>query len=121
MKKYNVEISRTDEYEIHFDQEIWTSEYLAEWSKYFTDVEYLEDMAIHVAHSMISNGEDHGRHEGFGYIRIQRSNGHVLVFHRKNRETGEIEQVPDADFCDGLLVKIITSDDDYETNVNPIN
>lgn len=45
MKKFKCTVTREYEYEIEFDENVWTDEELKEWSSVFTDVDNLQELA----------------------------------------------------------------------------
>ena len=45
IRKFKCEVTSTSEYEIEFDDEVWNEEELRNWSKVFTDVGDLSELA----------------------------------------------------------------------------
>ncbi len=106
MKKYNVVITRTDEYEIEVDENVWNDAELADWSRVFYKVTSQRDIADDLAGRIMSQG-----HEGFieGY-------GHVKVFYKSGNQAHPYHE----GYCKGISVKLISEDENYESEVKEI-
>ena len=116
MKKYNVQAIRTDEYEIEIDENVWTDEKLKAWSEVFSDCEDTEDLAEHLSSLLLGLGYERFL-EGFGYVYTENQFGEKLSqYHYDNN--GKLVKV--TDFAEGIKVKIITMDDDYDYEVDEI-
>lgn len=118
MKKFNVTVTRVDEYEIEVDENIWNEKELKEWEKSFFPVNDQKDLAKILAGSVMKLGSDHGFIEGFGYVRMKRKSGDLMSHFRSGKKG--IEQVPDDEYDKGLSVRIIDEDDDYEYDIEEI-
>ena len=74
MKKFIVEVTRTDKYTIELDENIINEEWLKGYSKFFRDVDSLEEIAEILAKRVACN-PDEDFMEGFGYVK---QNGALL-------------------------------------------
>ena len=116
IKKYTVEVTRVDEYEIEIDDSIFTDEVIAEWSESFfpTDEDSrLEDYVKHLAESLTHQGIQEGI-EGFGFIKQKYHSMEegALLF-----QTYQGKKLTEEDYSEGLFVNIISHKDDYETEI----
>jgi len=110
MKKFKIEVIRTDFYEVEVDENIWTKEELKKWSNVFYPAENQKELAENLANSIMRLGSDYGFIEGFGYVKTFRCDGSQ----RKHFEG--LKEVPDDKYANGISIKIINENDDYEIN-----
>jgi hypothetical protein len=111
LKKFTVEVTRTDEYEIEIDTDVWNQERIDQYSKSFSEVEDIDDIVMEVARC-ISHQDKNAFIEGFGFIKQK--------WHRS--EPGDLNtqyssgftKVKDDEYDQGLLVNIIAYADEYE-------
>lgn len=97
IKKINVQIIRTDDYTIEFDDEVFTEDFLKEWSSVFHEVENLEELAKAVAFQQMRFGN--GFKEGFGHVTID----------GKKYYPNEYEN-----FAKGINIVINSEDNDFD-------
>lgn len=77
MKKFKCTVTREYEYEIEFDENVWTEDELKDWSRYFTNVSDLEDLAEELA--LRKTKYDAGEFiEGFGIPMINGEKPYVF-------------------------------------------
>lgn len=112
MKKFKIEVIRTDEFEVEIDETVWDKEALKDWSSVFWTVESAEELAHSVAEAVSRNGSQSNFIEGFGNIKTLYRDGAEKTKYRKD-ENGE--WVKDNDYANGITIRIISEDDDYET------
>ena len=114
LKKFTVEVTRTDEYEIEIDTDVWNEELIKQFNDTIYESENDEDIAKHLAMSISSQGKGEWM-EGFGYVKQR--------FHRM--EKGELfdqykslrVKVTDDDYSPGLKVEINAYDEDLVAEV----
>ena len=113
--RYNVEVTRVDEYEIAIDDSVWTEEKIQEWSSHFYKAKGKKDFIGHLAKS-ISHEDNTGEGmEGFGYVKQRHSiseEGDLI-----NQYTEKRVKVTEEDYTEGLSVIIINHKEDYETEI----
>lgn len=102
---------RTDEYEIQIDENIWNAEALADYSKVFSPIDSIQELAEHLAFSLLRFGSDHGFIEGFGYVKMYRKNNSPIKHFRSGGE------VPETEYAKGISAKILSEDDDYDFEI----
>jgi len=117
IKKYRVEVVRTDEYEIEIDDAIYTDEFIEQWSESFQDTDEesrTEDFVKHLAGSITCNGKAQGL-EGFGYIKqsIHSCDGELEL----SQYSSGLKRIPEEEFSPGIKVEIINYDEDYEIEI----
>lgn len=66
MKRFAVEVARTDNYIIEFDENVINEEWMAEYREYFTNLTTLEQHAENLAWNKAVNGD--GFFEGYGNV-----------------------------------------------------
>lgn len=109
MKKFNVEVSRIDEYIVEIDETVWNEEFLAEWAETFFEFDDLEDLAKHISFLFLRFG--HGEFfEGFGHIETYRAGSDTPI--RQFKGSSKVEK-----FCPGIRVTIICEDNDFDYSV----
>ena len=116
IKKYKVEVVRTDEYEILIDDSIFTDEYIEHWSETFFDTDEdnrLEDFVKHLANG-ISYDDKAKALEGFGHIKQRHCSmnpGNLFTqYNSKSKITAE-------EYTPGIMVTINAYADNYETEI----
>ncbi|MRX40600.1 hypothetical protein GJU43_15035 [Flavobacterium sp. LC2016-23] len=117
IKKYTVEVTRVDEYQIEIDDAIYTDDVIEQWSESFYETEEdtrQEDFVKHLAKAMTSGGIKEGL-EGFGYVKQKHDNmeaGNLLT-----QYTSQSKKVTEEEYSPGLFVNIINHDNDYDTEI----
>ncbi|MBC7847233.1 MAG: hypothetical protein H7Y10_12150 [Flavobacterium sp.] len=117
LKKYKVEVTRVDEYEIEIDDALWTNERIAEWSESFFETDYnnrQEDFVKHLAESLTHQGIKEGI-EGFGHVKQKyhsMEEGDLLTQYYDG-----LKKITEDNYTEGLFVNIISHKDDYETEI----
>lgn len=106
MKKFEVEVSRIDEYIIEIDETIWTEERLKVFAEVFYSFDDLEELAKHISFSLMRFGTE-SFHEGFGFFETYREGRNVPI---KQFYNGEMV----SEFCKGIKVTIVTEDDEFD-------
>lgn len=117
IKKYKVEVIRTDEYEIEIDDSIWTDEQIEQWSLMFyetNDDSRQEDFVKHLSEAITTNGLRDGM-EGFGFVKQKYKNDEEDDFLIQHNNLGE--RIREENFTPGILVNIISYNDGYETEI----
>lgn len=117
IKKYKVEVIRTDEYEIEIDDSIWTDEQIEQWSLMFyktNDDSRQEDFVKHLAEAITTNGLRYGM-EGFGFVKQKYKNDKEDDFLIQHNNLGE--RIREENFTPGILVNIISYNDGYDTEI----
>lgn len=109
MDKFKIVVTRNDEYEISIDPSVWSQDELKSWSNVFHDVETREELARSLGQTMARLGSDYGFFEGFGYVKQLRADGSE----RK-------QSVDSGKFSKGLLVKVISEDEEIEVDSEKI-
>lgn len=110
-QSFEVEVVRTDLYRIELDPEIINDEWMADWSRVFHYVDSHEDVLKAVASTIMRNGLFADFYEGFGYLKIKMSDGTI----RRPLKNGN--PIEEKDMCQGIIVKSIDHDDNYEYNI----
>lgn len=117
MKKYNINVIRTDEYEIEIDENIWTAEALESWNSAFGGCDDLKALAQHLSLMLLRFGYERFL-EGFGYVYVVNENGVKLSQYERD-DKGEWKIV--TDFAPGIKVRIIQEDDDYDCEIEELS
>jgi hypothetical protein len=103
MEKFEVEVIRTDKYQVEFDENIINAEWMENYRKYFTDIFNLKDHSQNIAQAYCRTSNLFI--EGYGDIKI---NGSV---------SWNFEGDPDSI---GINIKIISEDDDIDTTTKEV-
>ena len=120
IKKYTVEVTRVDEYEIEIDDSIWTDKRISSWSEGFFETDEdsrQEDFAKNLAKSM-THQDIQEFLEGFGYVKQKyhsMEEGDLLY------QSEGFTKISDADYTEGIIVNIISHKDEYETEILTTN
>lgn len=114
IKKYNVEVVRTDEYEIEVDETIWTQEAIDLWSETFFEAENVDDLVKYLSEAL-SQKEEPGYMEGFGFVKQKYAGNEDSPFVIQTRNEKYIVQ--DHEYTNGLVVNIISKKDQIESEV----
>ena len=109
MEKFTVTIIRTDEYEVHIDETVWTPEELKSWSKVFFDAPTPKEFAEYLAGAVMREGSGQGFMEGFGNVKQLNSNGDL-----KRQSGKDWKPLTEDEYTKGLLVRIVSEDSDYD-------
>ena len=117
LKKFRVEVVRTDEYEIEIDDSVYTDEFIEQWSESFQDTEEdsrQQDFVKHLAGSITCTGKKEFL-EGFGFIKQR--------FHSMDTDdfltqySKGFTKVTEEEYSPGIKVEIINYDEDYEIEI----
>lgn len=111
MQKFNIKVTREDEFNISICPKIWDAEALKIWSKVFHEVDTTEELAVILSHNISKNGYD-GFHEGFGYLAVKLKDGYQLT--QFKTVNGDFRKCEPGDYCKGVEVEILTYNDDYD-------
>jgi len=117
IKKYTVEVTRVDEYEIEIDDSLYTDEFIEQWSLSFYETDEdsrQEDFVKHLASGLTSGGIKSGL-EGFGYVKqkyASQADNEILT-----QYSSGFKKVTEEEYSPGLFVKINQYDDDYQTEI----
>jgi hypothetical protein len=117
IKKYIVEVVRTDEYEIEIDDSIWTDNAIGDWSEYFFETEEdnrQEEFVKHLAESITSQGIGESI-EGFGYVKQKPHLSKTDDFPEQCSPDGKI--IVQDQYTLGLSVSIISYDKDLKSEI----
>lgn len=113
--KFKVTVTRTDEYVIEVDETIWTPEEIKGWAKTFYPADDPEDIAKHLAGTIMYEGSGNGFMEGFGYVKTFRSDGSL------KHQTGEgFKKLTEDQYTKGLSVTPLIENDDFEYEIEEI-
>ena len=107
MQKFRVELTRTDEFEIEIDEEIFNEKELKNWSDVFHTVDNLQEFVVYLVELMARFGLENF-HEGFGKL------------HRVNSAGKSLDYLDEGEYIKGILVKIISEDSQCETDCTEI-
>lgn len=115
--RYNVEVTRVDEYEIHIDDAIWTEEEIKKWSNTFQDAKKPKHIVDHLAKAITNHGIAEGM-EGFGYVKQKHCRMPNGDFY--SQQTAFLEKIKESDYTKGLSVIVIQHNEDYESEINKL-
>lgn len=107
MKKFQVQVTRIDEYEIEIDENIINDEWIKNFESYMWDVDEdwpHEDLAKHIGQMRARFGS-HQFIEGFGYIPAE----HEYVLDKEKESLAE-----------GFKMKVISEDEEIEIDAREI-
>lgn len=108
---FKTDVIRTDSYEITIDEKEWNEQKLAEFSRYFHKVKSTKEIAAAISFSLMRKGAGQFL-EGFGHIKTLKKDDTEMVQFIQN-----FRKVEEADYCSGIIVKVISVDEDIETEV----
>src|ERR1044072_6890973 len=103
MAKFNITLTRIDEYEVHVDETIWTPDKITEWASYFYPTSDAEELAKHLSLAVMNEGSASGFMEGFGFVKTYNPDGSV-----KPQYGQGFKKVEQADYTEGLSIRIIS-------------
>ncbi len=103
MKKFRVTVTREDEYEIEFDEEIYNKKFIEDFKEVFYDFDSLEEHAEHIAQHRARFGQKFI--EGYG---IPFVNGKKPLIYR---------DIEEKQVAYGLNINIISEDDLYDMGI----
>ena len=112
MKKYKIEVTRTDEYIITVDEKIWNEQELKNWSSVFTEAEDTEELACTLALATAMQGSLEFI-EGFGRVKTI-ENGCI----RSHFEGFKV--IPEDKYTEGITLEIISEGEQRETEVTEL-
>lgn len=72
MKKFEVTVTKTWDFEVEIDEKVWSDENIAEWRKVFFDIDSLEE-AVEILATMFAEQGEGRLLEGFGIPMINNS------------------------------------------------
>ena len=111
MPKFNVVVTRTDEYEIDIDEKEWNAGALKSWSGTFSKVTTINDFIRKYAVSYMK-AENTSFIEGYGYVKeLNRSGSARLVPFYID---GKLSLLPEENFTKGITIKPLMKNDDYD-------
>ncbi len=110
MKKFKCTVTRVDEYEIEFDEEVINDEFIKEYAEYFADYETLEEHAENLAQYQARFGS--AFMEGYGVVK---KNGKIPYPYNTKEYEGKISKEEL-----GINIKIISEDNDCDVEVEEI-
>lgn len=117
ISKFKAEITRVDTFEIIIDQKIWCTTAIKEWSNIFIDVKNVKELAAHLSQLIARQGTTEF-YEGFGRIKTTMKDGYPLTQFKK--EENNWIPLTDEDYCNGIVVRIISEDDDCQVEIKKI-
>lgn len=121
MKKYNVTVTRTDEYIVEIDETIYNEEWMKDFERYFHPLDGdMKEIAIDLATHQARFGSDvsGGFIEGYGYI--SRDGKLPFSFEDYDEKGKELPEDKKREAAPGLNIRIISEDDDIETDVEEV-
>lgn len=107
MKRFKCTVTRVDEYEIEFDENIFNNDFMEHYKKYFRDFESLEEHAEHIAQFRARFGERFI--EGYGYPLVNNKVPFVAKFEKNEKDVNH-----------GLNIKILDEDNNCYVEVEEI-
>ena len=114
LKKFTIEVTRTDEYEIEIDTDVWNQERINAYNDSFQDAETIDDIVKIVAKCISHQGKNEFI-EGFGFIKQK---WHKSEPGKLNTQySSGFTKVTDEEYSEGLLVNIIAHADADEYDV----
>lgn len=119
MAKFNITVTRTDEYIIDIDESVYTKEALEAWSEVFATVENIEDFAKDFAVAWMRN-EDKYFIEGYGYVKEFMENGTLKGIPYRKEDGSFGFPMPVDHYAKGISITPVSQDDDYETELETI-
>lgn len=116
MRKYNINVIRTDEYEIEIDETVWTPKEIEDWAyNHSYSIPLLEttaDLAEHLALE-ISNVGYYGLVDGFGYLKVFYASGRPVI-------QASYREIKESEYAKGISVKLIAFEDRFQTEINAV-
>lgn len=116
MAKFNVTVTRTDEYEIKIDKNVWNKKELEKWSKVFHPVSDVEDIAKDFAIAFMRNDNSYFI-EGYGYVKEFYKDGKSFKKVFKKNAKGNAVPLTEDEYAKGISIRPITCDFDYDTEI----
>ena len=114
-KKYKVEVTRIDVFEVEIDEAIWNKEELESFSKTFWEVKDSKMLAEKIAVEISRDGSDSEYFEGFGCIQMLNYNGSKRTCFSGSTILSEDEVTK------GIQVRIVSEGEDIDTFTNLVN
>lgn len=115
MTRFNITLTRTDEYEVHVDETIWTPEEITKWASSFYPTSDAGELAKHLTQAVMNDGSGNGYMEGFGYVKTYRADGSI-----KPQFGQGYRKVEEADYTKGLSIRVISENEDFEDDITII-
>ncbi|MFV8336460.1 hypothetical protein ACNQF7_10295 [Flavobacterium sp. RSP29] len=117
IKKYTIEVTRVDEYEIEIDDSIWTDERISSWSDSFfeTDEDSRQEDFVKLLANALTHQDIKEGMEGFGYVKQKyhsMEEGDLLT-----QYSSGLTKVSEENYTEGLFVNIISHKDEYDTEI----
>jgi len=110
-KKFKVDVTRIDTYEIEIDESVWNEDVLKDFSKTFYDVKDVKKLAENLALNISINGSSNEHFEGFGFVQMLSADG------TKRTVWDGLKVLGEDDITKGIEVKVISEGDDIDTDV----
>ena len=118
IRKFNVKVTREDEYEIAIDDEIYTREWMDEFGKYMWKLDDIQDIAKAIAWHQMRNGDERFL-EGLGNIT---RDGELPFSHRDFDGNGNLSPEDKRDkAAPGLDINAFYEDEEYEIIIEEVN
>jgi hypothetical protein len=116
MARFNITLTRIDEYDVHVDETIWTPEAITKWASSFYPTSNAEELAKHLTQAVMNDGSASGFMEGFGYVKTFRADGSVKPQHGQ-----DFKKLEEADYTEGLSIRVISENEDFEDDITQID
>ena len=114
--KYHVHCIRKDDYNIEFDENIWTEEEIEKWGEVFFDTD-LEGLAEHLSFLIMRFGENQF-YEGFGYVKKYDKDGKFIPQYKFFG--ADYKEVPEEDYANGVKLHVVSHEEEYEFEVTKV-
>lgn len=114
-KKYKVEVTRIDVFEVEIDEAIWNKEELESFSKTFWDISNSAHLAESIAKEVACQGSGNEYFEGFGCIQMLNYDGSKRTCFSGSTILNEDEVTK------GIQVRILSEGEDIDTFTNLVN
>lgn len=108
MKKFKCVVTRVDEYEIEFDEDIINEEWMSDFRDFMYPFTELKEHAEHLA--QYKARIDNGFIEGYGVVKI---NGRIPFPYNTEGHEGTCKE-------EGINIRVISEDRDIDIDVNQI-
>lgn len=111
--KYKIEVKKTNEYEIEFDESVWTESYIEEWDSIFQDAFDLEDSAEHLSYLLMQEGPG-GFIEGFGHVKTFYPDGEEFL------QFDGLTVMSEDMYAEGVVVRLKSPGEEFEYETTEI-
>lgn len=116
MKKFHVTVTRTDEYIIEVDENIYNEEWKEAFGNFFWPIEHLKSIAEHLAIHQARN-RNYSFIEGYGDVT---RNGKLPLSNDYDEKGDLLPEDKRRKPSPGLNIVIIDEDNEFETEVEEI-